>query len=70
MNGLQIEHILDLIEQKSRQNRPLVRREISGYLRGHEEVILDQLAKYGEASIPTTFGSIKLTTEDLALAAA
>ena len=70
MNGLQIEHILDLIEQNSARNRPLLRQEISGYLVENEETILTQLARFGEASIPTTFGSIKLTRDDLALVAA
>ncbi len=68
MNGIQIEHILDVVEQKSAQNRLLVRREVLSFLAQNEASILDQLAKLGEASIPTSYGSVKLTTEDLALA--
>ncbi len=68
MNGIQIEHILNVVEQKSAQNRLLVRREVLSFLAQNEALILDQLAKLGEVSIPTSYGSVKLTTEDLALA--
>jgi hypothetical protein len=70
MNGVQIEHILNLIEDKSAYNREGIRREVAAYLTTNMTVVVDSLADKGEAIIPTTYGGLKLTKADLDLVAA
>ena len=70
MNGIQIEHILNLVEESSAFNRQFIRREVADYLRTNMQVVVDALATKGETVIPTSYGGIKLTTEDLDLAIA
>jgi hypothetical protein len=52
MNGIQIEHILRLIEEKSVTNRESIRREAAAYLREHMMTVLNSLAHTGETVIP------------------
>ena len=71
MNGVQIEHILYLLEQKSAdKNRPMIRRELVEYLESHMDEVATRVANKGEMTIPTSLGGIKLTLADLELAAA
>lgn len=70
MNGIQIEHILNLIEEKSAFNRDAIRREVTAYLRDNMAAVVDTLATKGEAVIPTSYGGMKLTKADLDLVAA
>jgi hypothetical protein len=71
MNGVQIEHILYLLEEKSAaKNRPMLRREVVVYLEKHITEVARRLVEVGEVTIPTSFGGIRLTTADLELAAA
>lgn len=71
MNGIQIEHILNLIEDKAESNRYSIRREVTDYLKDktHMRAVVQELAEKGQVAIPTTYGGIMLTTEDLKLAA-
>jgi hypothetical protein len=70
MNGIQIEHILNLIEDKTENNRHTIRREVAEYLKLHMQEVADGLASDGQVVIPTSYGSIRLRTEDLRLAVA
>lgn len=71
MNGVQIEHILHLLEEKSvDRNRPMLRREVVAYLENHIAEVARRLVEVGEVTIPTSFGGIRLTMADLQLAAA
>jgi hypothetical protein len=71
MNGIQIEHILNLIEDKAESNRYSIRREVTDYLKNETNMrdVAKELAEKGQVVIPTTYGGITLTTEDLKLAA-
>ncbi|WP_158821067.1 hypothetical protein [Granulicella sp. S156] len=69
MNGIQIEHILNVIEEKSDQNRAVVRQEIAIYLREHMQDVANDIASKGVARIPTTLGEIEITMKDLNLLA-
>jgi hypothetical protein len=70
MNGIQIEHILNLIEDKTAFNREAIRREVATYLRTYMADVVNSLATSGEVIIPTTYGGMKLTKADLNLVAA
>jgi hypothetical protein len=70
VNGIQIEHILNLIEDKSAYNREAIRREVTAYLKGNMARVVDSLAATGETVIPTSYGGMKLTKADLKLVAA
>lgn len=70
MNGIQIEHLLNLIEDQASSSRPYVRRELAEFINDHKAEIVEELARYGETSIPTSYGAIRLTREDLTLAVA
>ncbi len=71
MNGVQIEHILNLLEEKSAdRNRPMLRREVVTYLESHMAEVAGRLVESGEVTIPTSFGGIRLTKADLELVAA
>jgi hypothetical protein len=70
MNGIQIEHILNLIEDKTAANRNIIRREVAEYLKLNMREVANAIALSGQVVIPTTYGGIKLTTEDLHLAVA
>ena len=69
MNGIQIEHILNVIEEKSDQNRAVVRQEIAAYLQEHMQDVAKDIAINGVALIPTTLGEIEITMKDLNLLA-
>jgi DNA topoisomerase VI subunit B len=71
MNGIQIQHVLSLLEEKSAyKNRILLRQELVKYLELHMDDVAKDLTTKGEATIPTSLGGIKLTTKDLEMVAA
>lgn len=71
MNGIQIQHVLSLLEEKSAyKNRILLREELVKYLELHMNDVAKDLATNGETTIPTSLGGIKLTTKDLEMVAA
>ena len=70
MNGIQIEHLLNIVDDKSASNRSLIRREAAEYLKQNMESIVRRLSDTGEALIPTSNGAIRLTVADLEQAAA
>ncbi len=68
MNGIQIERMLNLIEETSAHNRPLIRQEVVAYLNTHMEGVARALATDGDVVIPTTrFGGIRLSKKDLGI---
>lgn len=70
MNGIQIEHVLNLIDDNIVRNRQQIRHEVLSYLEQHPDDIAKKLAEDGQILIPTSYGKIKLTTEDLKMVAA
>jgi hypothetical protein len=72
MTGLQVEHILNLIEEKTAASRHQIRRQVAAYLRDADNMrhVVQTLADEGEVEIPTDYGPIKLTKEELELAVA
>jgi len=70
MNGIQIEHVLNVIEDKSASNRGTIRREAAVYLRDNIVDVVNNLASDGETIIPTSYGGLKLTKADLELVTA
>lgn len=61
MNGLAIEHVLDLIDA----NIDLSKREVLRYIADHEDEIVRQLQEHGEAKIPTTGGIVTIPVSAL-----
>jgi hypothetical protein len=70
MNGIQIENILNLIEDKSAFSRQAIRREVAVYLEMNMPIVVNNLATTGEFVIPTSYGGLKLTKADLDLVSA
>ena len=65
MNGLQIENLLNLMEANATFDVEQARRELTDYLKNHVADVAIELEKKGEAVIPTSSGSFRLTKEDL-----
>ena len=70
MNGIQIEHILNLLEDKSPVDRLAIRREVTAYLQANMHEAVRALTANGEITIPTKHGDIRVTEADLNLIAA
>ncbi len=66
MNGIQIENILRMIDE----NVDITRQEAIRYIRDHQQEIVQQLVRSGEAKVKTSVGDLSLTLEDLSAAAA
>jgi hypothetical protein len=69
MNGIQIERVLTLIDGSIHSNMNDVHAEILSYLGDHEEQLAQEISSKGYALIPTRFGSVKISREDLAVSA-
>lgn len=65
MNGIQIEHLLDLIDSNINASMELVRPQIIAYLTEHGDDLARQIAENGFGVIPTSAGEVKVTQEDL-----
>jgi len=65
MNGIQIEHALDLIDDNLRSNMELVRPEVLDYLENHGNDLAKQISQRGYGIIPTQSGEVRITREDL-----
>jgi len=70
MGGLQIEHLLNLMEANSAFDADKARHDVLDYLNGHMAIVVAQLEEKGEAVIQTPSGTFRLTTEDLVAALA
>lgn len=65
MNGIQIEHILNVVEDRSAYNRAAIRREVGEYLRANIDTVVAALASSGKITIKTSYGDIDLTKTEL-----
>lgn len=65
MNGIQIEHILNVVEDRSAYNRAAIRREVGDYLRANMGTVVADLSAHGKITIKTTYGDIDLSKADL-----
>ena len=70
MDSTQIDHLLNLIEEKGASQRVAARDEAAIYIRLHMNEVADQLESRGSALIPTSYGDVVLTSEDVGLTAA
>jgi hypothetical protein len=68
MNGLQIEHLLNLMEENAPFDQEKARGELAEYLTNHTADVAADLQKHGEAVIRTPSGTFWLTKEDLVAA--
>lgn len=66
MNGAQIENLLRMIDE----NVDLTRQEVIRYIREHQQEIVQQLVRSGEATVKTHVGDFSLTLDDLQATAA
>jgi len=65
MNGLEIQHVLDLIDCSIHANMVSVRGEIVKYLEEHGDELAAEVAKNGFGFIPTQLGPVKISQADL-----
>ncbi len=65
MNGKQIEHVLDLIDNNINSNMESVRAEMLAYLRGHMDQLAREIAQRGYGEIPTHIGTVTISREDV-----
>lgn len=65
MNGFEIQHILDLIDGSINVNMDAVRLDILKYLNDHGDELLDAIDRDGYGTIPTQYGPVKITKDDL-----
>lgn len=65
MNGIQIEHLLDLIDSNIQASMELVRPQILKYLTDNGDELARQIAEKGFGEIPTSAGVVRVTQEDL-----
>jgi hypothetical protein len=71
MGGIQIEHMLSLLDDKlTAKDRELMRTEVAVYINKNMDSVVSSLAEGGAAVIPTSNGNIRLTKADLELVAA
>ncbi len=70
MSGVEIEHMLKIIDANVDLNRLALQKEVLQYIREHEVDVLTQLESNGEASIPTSKGSVTIPMDVLKLATA
>jgi len=70
MNSTQIDHLLNLIEEKSTANSSEAWHEAAVYIQNHMDEVADELQTRGMVSIPTKFGEVNLSSADLGMAAA
>lgn len=69
MNGIQIEHMLDLIDCNIDSSMREVYPEIVKYLRDHMDDLARQISDHGYAEIATSVGTIRISKEDVEAAA-
>lgn len=69
MNGTQIEHLLELIDSNIDASMKELHPMIVAYLREHIDVVAQQIAEKGYADIPTRFGLVTISKEDIEAAA-
>jgi hypothetical protein len=65
MNGIQIEHVLGLIDSNIHVNMESVRSEILEYLTVNGDTLAQQISERGYAVIPTRVGEVRVSQEDL-----
>lgn len=70
MDSTQIDHLLNLIEEKSASQRIAARHEAAVYIQRHMSDIAERLEKKGSVTIPTSYGDVTLTAEDVGLTVA
>jgi len=66
MNGNQIEHVLQLIDQSLQNSSD----EATKYIRENQAAIAQSIAQTGSAMVRTSAGDFRLSVEDLEAAAA
>ena len=70
MNGIQIEHVLDLIDCNIHTNMESLRGEILQYLLEHGDALAREISEKGYGEIPTHLGPIRISKEDVDAVAA
>lgn len=65
MSGLEIQHVLDLIESSIHANMDSVRDEILHYLQENSDQLAAEVLKNGYAIIPTHLGPVRISEDDL-----
>jgi hypothetical protein len=65
MNGIQIEHLLSLIDGNIQTSMQWVRPDIVDYLSKHSDDLAQEIAHNGYGVIPTRAGEVKVSREDL-----
>jgi len=70
MNGLQIERVLELIDSNIDTHREGLHTEILAYLVANGERLAREISEKGYGEIPTRFGLVRISREDVEAAAA
>lgn len=69
MNGMQIDHLLGLIDANVDASMKTLRPEIVAYLSENIDKVADQIEQDGTAEIPTRYGTVTISREDVFAAA-
>lgn len=70
MNGKEIERLLTLIDQNIASNRASLSNEFFRYLEGHKADAVEELRSTGGVTVPTAFGRMRFSLQELQQAAA
>lgn len=65
MSGIEIEHVLSLIDESISSNKAEVRRDILNYLQTHGNELAHEIVEKGHGYIPTRLGQIRISQKDI-----
>jgi KaiC/GvpD/RAD55 family RecA-like ATPase len=65
MSGSELLKMMKRMDENAEQTTRLVAQEVSSYIETHQSGVARQLKVNGEAQVPTSVGSIRITLKDI-----